>query len=233
MEQLDSKNIVNNIYSKAKELDIKIGDIEKDIPVSLGYFSRFLKEDNHSLPSFESLYVAANKLHVTIDSLISSNYDSMNEEELLLQEKILLLISNTNEGKYSWKEIRKKDFYKEINPDQHGVCYPRYGFDALDIKRNEHGKVEYALPVYFSSFIENKATLKGSVFALNIDGNKFYLSYIQETLSKTSYYEFYVASSLSNSKTSSHVSYSCTEKPSSVLPSLSFLNILLRLSILS
>ena len=78
MDQLDSKNIVNNIYSKANELDIKIGDIEKDIPVSLGYFSRFLKEDNHSLPSFESLYVAANKLHVTIDSLISSNYYSMN-----------------------------------------------------------------------------------------------------------------------------------------------------------
>ena len=82
MEQLDCKRIVNNIYSKAKELDIKIGDIEKEIPVSLGYFSRFLKEDNHSLPSFESLYVAAIKLRVTIDSFISSNYDSMNEEEL-------------------------------------------------------------------------------------------------------------------------------------------------------
>ena len=201
MEQLDCKRIVNNIYSKAKELDIKIGDIEKDIPVSLGYFSRFLKEDNHSLPSFESLYVAAIKLRVTIDSLISSNYDSMNEEEFLLQEKILLLISNTNEDRYSWKEIRKKDFYQEINPDHDGICHPRYGFDSLDIHRNANGKVEYATPVYFSSFIENKAALKGSIFALNIDTHKFYVSYIQEIVSKTIYYEFYVTSNLTNNMT--------------------------------
>ena len=136
--ELDGKKIVNNIYSKAKELDIKIGDIEKEVPVSLGYFSRFLKEDNPSLPSLESLYVAASKLNVTIDFLLSCNYNDMNEEELLVQSKLSILVLGTTTEKYSWNEIREKDFYRPIyEVDDEDRIHP---LATLDSHYNYYGQ---------------------------------------------------------------------------------------------
>ena len=139
MNTLYGKRIINNIYAKAKELNIKIGDIEKNVPVSLGYFSRFLKDDNHSLPSLDSLYVAADKLGVTIDYLLSSNYSEMNEEELLLQEKTSALIIGTNDENYCWNEIKEKDFYKPIFPNIDNKFCKRQPFVTFDEHYNLDG----------------------------------------------------------------------------------------------
>ena len=196
MELLDGKRIVNNIYAKAKELDLKIGDIEKDVPVSLGYFSRFLKDDNHAIPGIESLFVAASKLNVTMDFLLLSNFSEMNEEELLLQNKISIMISKTRNGKYSWNEITEKEFYEPIFPSG-DYFYTKYDFSIVTNQTyhyNTFGDVDYAIPDYHSIFLDKVLDLDGSIFCLELGPNEFYISKVSIDTKqlKESYYEMYV-----------------------------------------
>lgn len=196
MELLDGKRIVNNIYAKAKELDLKIGDIEKDVPVSLGYFSRFLKDDNHSIPSIDALFVAARKLNVTIDFLVLSNFSGMNEEELLMQNKISIMTLKTRDGKYCWKEITEKEFYKPIYPSN-GYYYSKYFFGAItdDSKHYDaFGDPNYAIEEYYSIFLDKTLSLNGSIYFLELDDYEFYISKILDDSDDKNdqYYEMFV-----------------------------------------
>ena len=202
MDSLDGKKIVNNIYAKAKELEVKIGDIEKEIPVSVGYFSRFLKDDNHSIPSIESLHVAANKLNVTIDFLLFSNFTGMNEEELLIQEKISALCLKTKNGTYNWNEISEKVFYAPIRPEN-GYLYAKYPFAIItkDYTYNDkHGLTSYSIEQYFSLFLDKILTLNGSIYCLKINSYYFYFSKIVDSSKKDNdlYYELYVNTPIAN-----------------------------------
>lgn len=196
MDCLDGKKIVNNIYAKAKELDIKVSDIEKEVPVSAGYFSRFLKEDNHSIPSIESLFVSAKKLNVTIDFLITSCFSGMNDEELLLQKKLSIMTLKTRNGKYCWKEITGKEFYSPIYP-VNGYFHTKYSFHAITEKSRHYdafGDVDYVVPTYYSSFLDEYLELNGSIYILEIDSNEFYISKLINDCGEPSesYYEMYV-----------------------------------------
>lgn len=200
MQILDGKKIVNNIYAKAKELDIKIGDIEKEVPVSLGYFSRFLKDDNHSIPSLESLYVAANKLNVTIDFLLLSNYAGMNEEELFMQNKISIMTFKTKNDEYSWNEITEKKFYEPIK-EVDGYFHAKYSFVTFpqySRHYNEFGENDYAVQEYYSFFLEKNLTLDGSIYSLKLDSNEFYLSKVIDDTEnfKELYFELFVIVSI-------------------------------------
>lgn len=202
MENLDGKKIVNNIYAKAKELDVKISDIEKDVPVSPGYFSRFLKDDNHSIPSIESLYVASNKLNVTIDFLILSNFSGMNEEELLMQNKISIMTLKTRNGKYCWKEITGKEFYSPIYP-VNGYFHTKYSFHAITETSRHYdafGENDYVIPTYYSSFLDEYLELDGSVYFLELDSNEFYISKLVDDSQDANefYYEMYVKVPIDN-----------------------------------
>jgi transcriptional regulator with XRE-family HTH domain len=196
MLNLDGKKIVNNIYAKAKELDVKIGDIEKEVPVSLGYFSRFLKDDNHSIPSLESLYVAANKLNVTIDFLLLSNYAGMNEEELLMQNKISVLVSKTKNDEYCWNEITERKFYKHIKP-VNGVVKSNYSFATFPNNLQHYdafGNCDYFIQQYYSFFQEKILELYGSIYSLKLDSNEFYISKVVDDSEniKELYFELFV-----------------------------------------
>lgn len=200
--ELDGKKIVNNIYSKAKELDIKIGDIEKEVPVSLGYFSRFLKDDNHSLPSLESLYVAASKLNVTIDFLLSCNYSDMNEEELLVQEKLSIMILNTTKEKYRWTEVREKEFSAPIHASKDNVFHANHPLAKLYPHYDAFGDTDYVVQDYYSYFLDDTLLLDGSIFSIKLDSGTFYISrVIQEgeyNHEKITFYEFYIVMKIAN-----------------------------------
>ena len=194
MGLLDGKKIVNNMYAKAKELDIKIGDIEKEVPVSLGYISRFLKNENNVLPSLEALFIASKKLNVPLDFLLLSDYSRMNEEETLLQNKISTMIINTQNEKYLWKEIRERDFYMPITKSSDGNFHATYPFVSFSSHYNSFGDVDYVVQEYYSRFLEKTLTPKGSMFSLKLDSNVFYIAKVLDDNDDLNdlYYELYV-----------------------------------------
>ena len=49
----DKKRCIENIYTIAKEKNIKIGDLEEKAGVSKGYLSRINKEDSSSVPGVD------------------------------------------------------------------------------------------------------------------------------------------------------------------------------------
>lgn len=63
-------------FSNIRELlrqnpDVKIGQIEKEAGIRLGYMSRLEKDGNTSEPSMEFVVTAAKLLKVSVDTLIS------------------------------------------------------------------------------------------------------------------------------------------------------------------
>ena len=67
MFQFDKSKCLGNIYHLVKERGLKIGDLEDQAGVSIGYLSRLNKDDNKSTPGIEFLLAVAQVLNVSLD----------------------------------------------------------------------------------------------------------------------------------------------------------------------
>ena len=84
----------NNIRTLLKvNSDVKIGMIEKEAGVRLGYMSRLEKPDNTSEPTMEFVSTAAKMLDVSIDFLVSANIDEVTPTE----EYVLKFLKNISD----------------------------------------------------------------------------------------------------------------------------------------
>ena len=79
IENKYSSIALKNIETILKIRKIRTGTLEKEIGVSIGYFSRFKKRER--FPSFEVMVSACKYLGVSVDDLIKENLisDLMNE----------------------------------------------------------------------------------------------------------------------------------------------------------
>ena len=71
--------IFGNYY--VKNPDVKIGQIEKEAGIRLGYMSRLEKDGNTSEPSMEFVVTAAKLLKVSVDTLISVDLTGLTPTE--------------------------------------------------------------------------------------------------------------------------------------------------------
>lgn len=83
--------------------NVKIGQIEKEACVSLGYMSRLEKPDNSAEPSIEFVATAAKMLGVSIDTLLLTDLSSFTPTERYLINLIEKLKKDTIEDKLEWK----------------------------------------------------------------------------------------------------------------------------------
>lgn len=82
--------------------NVKIGQIEKEACVSLGYMSRLEKPDNSSEPSIEFVATAAKMLGISIDALLLTDLGLLNPTEKYLVTFIEKLKKDTLEDKLEW-----------------------------------------------------------------------------------------------------------------------------------
>ena len=114
-----SKNFDKTIcFSNIRELlkqnpKVKIGQIEKDAGIRLGYMSRLEKEGNTSEPSMEFVVTAAKLLDVSLDTLISINLSGLTPHEKYLVKFFDKLKADTIADKLDWKTERP-DYLKDI-----------------------------------------------------------------------------------------------------------------------
>ena len=102
MRKFDSKKCINNIYYLIKDRNMKIGDVEKEVGVSTGYFSRLSKEDNQASPSMETLCALADLLGVSLDSLAFLDLTEMGYQDRLVSDFILKVIEMTVASNLLW-----------------------------------------------------------------------------------------------------------------------------------
>ena len=119
-EELDAlknqhKNFNKSVcFSNIRELlkdnnDVKIGQIEKDAGIRLGYMSRLEKEDNTAEPSVEFIVTAAKLLNVSVDTLISFDIAGLTPTEKYLINFVEKLKVDTTADKLNWNVTSKNE----------------------------------------------------------------------------------------------------------------------------
>lgn len=109
-KNFNKQNCFANIRALLKENpDIKIGMIEKEAGIRLGYMARLEKADNTSEPSMEFIASAAKLLGTTVDMLISGKIDGLNGNERFVLKFLDTLITDTLSGDMSWEKESPKE----------------------------------------------------------------------------------------------------------------------------
>lgn len=198
---MDSKMVVANIYYLAKQKGIGIGKLEKDAHVGAGYFSRFLTQDdnpenaNKPLPSCEVLFSVARNLDVTIDKLLTVDYLGLKDAEWSVISFLDNLTALTRRNKLIWKKesentVLSNEPYGEF--ERHPLCQV-----STEMREDCYGNASpYEKVVYYSSFLEDTASMLGDVYRLDYMGLTFLISKIRSYYRKypkqyDDYVEFY------------------------------------------
>ncbi len=101
-KNFDKAQCFANIRALMKNTDVKIGQIEREAGVRLGYMARLEKPDNTSEPSMEFIVTAAKMLNVSLDFLISAKIEATTQTEEYVLKFIRNVIKDTQDGKLIW-----------------------------------------------------------------------------------------------------------------------------------
>lgn len=155
----------NNIRALLKvNPDVKIGMIEKETGVRLGYMSRLEKPDNSSEPTLEFVATAAKMLGVSIDFLISANIDEVTPTEKYILEFMKKISDDSKcENLYWHREACQRintptDIYSNYGPAPHPLQTPDE--NSMDCQGN------YSMSSFYSRFYPEKE--------INVIGNVYW-----------------------------------------------------------
>ena len=210
---VDKLIAIENIKILAKRKKIPMADVESAARVSTGYFARLTSDivksrstppqpgenpSERALAPADVMERAAEKLGVTLDSLLNIRYKDMTDSEGALVIFIDSLAKATNRGNLVWgREDPEVVFdgkpYGEFQ--NHPLCAKR-GFFATDLTDNgeEISQDTYA---YFSQAMNRFFDAYDYIYVLKHKGKTFMLTEIGENTdpyvheAPTFYYELY------------------------------------------
>lgn len=105
--------LIENIKIVAKNKNINLGELEKDVlDLSKGYFARLasdLKKDGNSrpLPPLDTFVLLCDHFNIPINRLIESDLSTLNERQAAIMNFVDSLSSDTNKGKFIWTKINQ------------------------------------------------------------------------------------------------------------------------------
>ena len=195
--QLDSligeyKNFNKTLcFSNIRELlrknpDVKIGQIEKEAGIRLGYMSRLEKEGNTSEPSVEFIVSAAKMLKVSIDTLISVDLTGLTPTEQYLVGFFDKLKSDTLKDKLDW--IRETAFnLNRMEPNFNGyVEHPLFAEETFFEESECEYPDEVTRIVFNSKTFGPRTYICGDCFNLRLkNGTTLYLMDIEKSVHRT------------------------------------------------
>ena len=141
-KNFDKKTCLANIRFLLSMLSVRLGDIETNAGVSIGYLSRLEKEGNKSDPSIEFLATAAKMLGVTLDTLLYAKLGELSNDEKYLIQFLTMLKIDTDEDKIVW-EMESAESLNNLQgmPDAYSRPHPLftlYGEDPGDLNYYFH-----------------------------------------------------------------------------------------------
>ncbi len=164
--------------------EVKIGQIEKEAGIRLGYMSRLEKEGNTSEPSIEFVVTAAKLLNVSIDTLISINLSDLTANEKYLVRVFDKLKKDTLADKLEWNTEKASNLnYMEtdINGNtEHPLFELRTFYEKTEIEYpNQVTRV-----IFPSKSFEENTYINGDCYNLRLkNGTTLYLMNICRNVS--------------------------------------------------
>lgn len=167
---ISKKRIGNNIKALAKWYGFKIGDIEKESGVSLGYLSRISNDSQkETSPIIDLLITASDKFKVSIDSLVSMDFNRIaDSEKMRLQGFFQTLLYLSNRDRLDWK----RNDGKVVRDDDAVAGFVSEYNDAISFFIFRLDVNEDEIPGY-SFFIKNRDDIS-KIVSINLPGPALY-----------------------------------------------------------
>ena len=102
VKEFDKEQFIRNIDALIKQKHLKIGEVEKAAGLSAGYLSRYRKSESDAAPSVEWVWKLAQFLDVSVDLLISGNFDGATDNIQYLTKFIRELKQRTDDNEVEW-----------------------------------------------------------------------------------------------------------------------------------
>lgn len=176
-----NKNFNKSIcFSNIRELlkqnpNVKIGQIEREAGIRLGYMSRLEKEGNTAEPSMEFIVTAAKLLNVSVDTLISVDLANLNTTEEYLINFLSKLQLDTVMGKLDWNVETPYDIERQV--DVNGInTHPLYSLETFFRQTECEYPEEVTENVYVSKTFGPNTCINGDCFNIKLkNGSILYL----------------------------------------------------------
>lgn len=181
----DKNRCFSNIRWLLKQKpEVKIGQIEKEAGIRLGYMSRLEKEGNTSEPSIEFVVTAAKLLNVSIDTLISINLSDLTANEKYLVKVFDKLKKDTLADKLEWN-TEKASNLNYIETDINGnVEHPLFELRTFFEKTEIEYPNQVTRVVFHSKSFEENTYINGDCYNLRLkNGTILYLMNICRNVS--------------------------------------------------
>ena len=187
----EKKNFDKSVcFSNIRELlrqnpDVKIGQIEKEAGIRLGYMSRLEKDGNKSEPSMEFIVTAAKLLKVSLDTLVSVNLTGLTPTEQYLVNFFDKLKADTIADKLDWI-IESPDYLNRLDTDMNGyVDHPLFDMETFYEQSECEYPDEVTRVVFTSHSFGPKTFICGDCFNLRMkNGTTLYLMDIEKSVHK-------------------------------------------------
>ena len=112
MINYDKQRLIKNLYHYIKLSNYKVGDLEAAANVSTGYLSRWKNDGNDSSsPTVETLTIMADKLAVSLDTLLFTDIESLNSSEIKIIDYLNKFIKKTESEEFEWERITINQAY--------------------------------------------------------------------------------------------------------------------------
>jgi len=178
-------------FSNIRELlrqhpEVKIGQIEKEAGIRLGYMSRLEKEGNTAEPSMEFIVTAAKLLKVSIDTLISVDLTGLTPTEQYIVSFFDKLKADTLKDKLDW--CRESAFnLNRMEPDMNGYIYhPLFSEETFYEETDCEYPQEVTRIVLNSKTFGPRTYISGDCFNLRLkNGTTLYLMDIEKSVHRT------------------------------------------------
>ena len=167
--------------------DVKIGQIEKEAGVRIGYMSRLEKEGNTTEPSIEFILTAAKLLRVSLDTLVSVNLSGLTPTEQYIVSFFDKLKADTLADKLDW--VRETPYnLNRIEPNYNGwVEHPLFDEETFFEESECEYPNEVTRIVFSSKSFGPKTYITGDCFNLRLkNGTTLYLMNIEKSVHRTS-----------------------------------------------
>lgn len=168
-------------FSNIRELlkdnsDVKIGQIEKEAGIRLGYMSRLEKGDNAAEPSVEFIVTAAKLLNVSVDTLISMDLANLTSTEKYLVSFIEKLKSDTIQEKIYWNVETQFDLDRQLVDCNGESTHPLFSLETYYRQSECEYPEEVTDNVYVSKTFGPNTSINGDCYNLRLkNGSTFYL----------------------------------------------------------
>lgn len=166
----------SNIRELLKEnSNVKIGQIEREAGIRLGYMSRLEKDGNTAEPSMEFIATAAKLLNVSIDTLISVDLANLNSTEEYIVNFLSKLQLDTTMGKLDWNVETPFDIERQV--DINGInTHPLYSLETFFRQTDYECTEEITENVYVSKTFGPNTCINGDCFNIRLkNGSTLYL----------------------------------------------------------